>query len=475
MTTYVDVPVHHTNTITNIVTNTDTVTNTVTDTIIPVITNHSFTVAEDAIIGTVIGAVRASDDIAVISYRITASNTGYAFSINTNGQLKTIMGLDYDTTPRYSLIVEVADAAGNASNATIAINITDVDAAPIIATIGASGIQNNSVTLNGNLSYLGSNSDGGRQVNEYGFLYSTTVSQADDLRLGKNDVQKVAGFNLTNSGTYSLVIANLPPATPHYFRAFAVNDSGTRYGEVSNFSTIYHQAFTLSGATSGIQSNTVHAQSAHTYSVPLSPTLMYSLTVEANSNVSSSITVYQGANTEPLYIKAGPFSSTPSVIVTATFSGISNGHRYMVLPLNSITHQIVLSNDSPQNQAYALNLREYTGTSPNTRRLPIGPQKLGFFDSTNNPNYFWTHVPANKGLELSLDQFRGDAPYMAVSVAGFSDILFSSGATSTRKFPINSNDSQYIAVSTRNVVFEAGSGQSTNVRLILGFVDPTNN
>ena len=338
MTTYVDVPIYITN----------------TDTNIPMVTNHRFTVAENINLGTIIGTINASDDTAVISYLIIAGNDNYAFSINTNGQLKTIMTLDYDTNSNYTLTIQVSDAAGNSSNATIIVKVNDVDAAPSVATLGASQIQNNSVILSGNLIDFGSNSDGSEQVNERGFLYSTNASQPSNLQLMKSGVQRTSGDNPTSAGTYSQVIAGLSPGTAYYFRAFAVNDGGTSYGSVSNFSTTYHQNFTLSGASNGKQTALIHAHSIHTYVVTLSHELMYSLTVEADSNISSNVTVHEGLSTETFYIKAGPFTSQG-----LTFHGVSNGHRYMVLPLNSNSHRIVISNNSEQNESYSLNLEEY--------------------------------------------------------------------------------------------------------------------
>ena len=233
MTTYVDVPVHITNTVTNI------------DTVSPIITNHSFTVAENIDFGSVIGKINAGDDQVSIYYLITAGNPNHTFGINTNGELINIMNLDYDTTPSYNLTVQVSDPAGNVSNATITVAVVDVDASPIVATLKASGIENNSITLNGNISYLGTNNDGGEQVNEYGFIYSTNVSQASSLQLEESGVEKIARITRTTTGNYSFAIAGLPPGTPHYFRAFAVNDGGTHYGQVSNFHTTYHQTFAL--------------------------------------------------------------------------------------------------------------------------------------------------------------------------------------------------------------------------------------
>ena len=389
MTTYVDVPIYITN----------------TDTNAPMVTNHRFAVAENVNIGTVIGNVKSSDNIAVTYYVITTGDSNYIFSINTNGDLRNVMNLDHDTTSSYSLTVHVSDAAGNISNATIMVTVIDVDAAPTVTTIGASNIENNSVTLNGSLSDLGTNSDGSEQVNEYGFIYSTNTSGSDSLQLGKTGVEKIARTIRTTNGNYSFAITGLPPGTIHYFRAFAVNDGGNSYGHVSNFYTTYHRTFALSGATNKAQSNLIHPYSTHTYSVFLSNTHSYDLTVEANSNVSDNVNIYQGTSTEPLLIRTGSFSiqTTGSTIAgvgnaTTTFSGVSNGSRHLVLPLLTTNHRLVLSNNSAGTESYSLTLAEETGTAGQpVGRLLVDETPMGYF-SNNEPEFYWVHIPNNRSI-----------------------------------------------------------------------------
>ena len=83
----------------------------------PSITNQTFTVAEDATNGTIIGIVNASDDNAVTNYVITNANT--TFAIISNGQLILITNLNYGTAFNYNLAVEVTDNEGGSASATI--------------------------------------------------------------------------------------------------------------------------------------------------------------------------------------------------------------------------------------------------------------------------------------------------------------------------------------------------------------------
>ena len=441
-----------------------------TDATLPMITNHSFTVAENVGIGTVIGSVKANDNIAVIYYVITTGDSGYVFSINTNGELRNAMKLDHDTTSSYNLTVQVSDAAGNTSNATITVIVTDVDASPTVTTMGASGIENNSVTLNGSLSDLGTNSDGSMQVNEYGFIYSTNLSQATNLQLGRSEVEKIARVNANSTGQYSFVLAGFPLCTPHYFRAFAVNDGGTNYGEVNNFPS---ETFTLTGAGGGVQNNLLCPHATATYTVPLSHSLSYSLSVGANSNVSDNVTIYEGSNTEPLYVKAGPFSFDIGELIysNVTFAGISNGTRYMVLPLVSNSHRVLLSNGSDQNQSYSLNLAEYSGTNPETARLLTAPQKMGFF-STNGPRFFWVHMPPNKGLQAELDTYSGNTWSVRFEHVGRTGV-FSASFTTPRSLADPDSESRYTLAIMDNPSVSGAADDIliTNARFIFHFTD----
>ena len=437
-----------------------------TDTTAPTITNHSFAVTENIDIGTVIGTVDANDNITVIFYLITAGDTNYDFSISTNGEIRNIMELDHDTISNYSLTVQVSDAAGNTSTATIAIIISNVDAAPTVSTSKTSGIQNSSVTLNGNVSQLGINSDGDQYVNEYGFVYSSNVSQPDNLKLGESGVGKIAGASLNSTGTYAFTLVGLSQGTVYYFRAFAINDGGTSYGNVSNFSTTCHQTFTLSGSADGEQSNLLCPYSLHTYTVPLNHELVYSLIVDAISNVMDSVTIYEGGNTEPLYIMAGPF--TDSHFTNITFPGADSGRRYMVLPLASNTHQIVLSNNSSQSENYSLNLKEYQGINPSTGRLLTAPQKIGYYDSTNGTRFFWTHLPPNKNIKIELDAHRGMGWVTRIDALG-ANAVYSTSLTNTVLLDVR-NVAQYFIVVMNDLV-NGGSHLQTNARLIFHFVD----
>jgi hypothetical protein len=96
----------------------------------PVASDASFTVAEDAAVGTTVGTVTAIDDGATLDFTITAGNTGGAFAIDSaTGEIATDAALDYETTASYSLTVEVDDGSLS-DTATVTIDVTDVDEGP---------------------------------------------------------------------------------------------------------------------------------------------------------------------------------------------------------------------------------------------------------------------------------------------------------------------------------------------------------
>ena len=75
-----------------------------------------------------------------LSYSITAGNTGNAFAIDANTGEITVADsnvLDFETTPVFSLTVEVQDTLSLLTDtATITVNLNDVNDAPVVATTG---------------------------------------------------------------------------------------------------------------------------------------------------------------------------------------------------------------------------------------------------------------------------------------------------------------------------------------------------
>ena len=83
------------------------------------------------------GTVTVTDPDAgdTLSYSITGGNTGNAFAINSRtGQItvNNADALDFETTPSFTLTVQVRDAGGLTDTATATIDLTNVNEVPTV-------------------------------------------------------------------------------------------------------------------------------------------------------------------------------------------------------------------------------------------------------------------------------------------------------------------------------------------------------
>ena len=97
---------------------------------LPVIAPQNFSVEENSPNGTNVGTLVASDpDGDVLSYAITTGNLDNAFNVNAVTGALTVANtaaLDFETTPGFSLTVQVTDTAGLADSALVAVSLIDV-------------------------------------------------------------------------------------------------------------------------------------------------------------------------------------------------------------------------------------------------------------------------------------------------------------------------------------------------------------
>ncbi|MBI1348038.1 hypothetical protein GC163_17330 [bacterium] len=94
----------------------------------PQISPKTFSVPEDAPVGTIVGNVMAIDqDIGdSLMYDISGGNIGKAFRIDQSGNIIVNRPLDYETIPIYYLSVLVTDSEGTTKKAVMTINVIDV-------------------------------------------------------------------------------------------------------------------------------------------------------------------------------------------------------------------------------------------------------------------------------------------------------------------------------------------------------------
>ncbi len=102
----------------------------------PLIANQSFNVPENSAAHTVVGIVQATGS-STLTYSILSGNTGNNFTIDpATGSIKVAAGavLNFEGTTTFTLIVQVTDSGSpsKSSSASMTINVTDVNEAPVI-------------------------------------------------------------------------------------------------------------------------------------------------------------------------------------------------------------------------------------------------------------------------------------------------------------------------------------------------------
>ena len=113
--------------------------------------DEGFTLDENSPNSNAVGSVLAFDpNVAdVLSYSITAGNTGGAFAIDGDGQITVDNSgaLDFETNPNFTLTVEVDDGNGGTDTQLVAINLTNIQ--PVISASGNASVDEDAVfTLN---------------------------------------------------------------------------------------------------------------------------------------------------------------------------------------------------------------------------------------------------------------------------------------------------------------------------------------
>ena len=81
--------------------------------IYPTITNHSFSIEENALSGATIGLVSATNtnNVPINRYQIIQGDDENLFAISNDGTLRVAGHLDYETATSHAIVVQVFDAA----------------------------------------------------------------------------------------------------------------------------------------------------------------------------------------------------------------------------------------------------------------------------------------------------------------------------------------------------------------------------
>ncbi len=169
--------------------------------------------------------------------------------------------------------------------------ITVNAAMPTVTTVTASNINTTSATVGGNIT-----GDGGSIVMEAGIVYGTSPNPTTASR-------KLPVYQI--SGPFSVNLSNLVSDSTYHYRAYAINDKGTSYGEDKSFTVPF--AFptgrlvylNFNGSDSNIVNNTV--------------------------GVSSNINWVNGVNGQ-----AAQFNGTNSLITYTSVNGFENSTQFSI-------------------------------------------------------------------------------------------------------------------------------------------------
>lgn len=151
---------------------------------------------------------------------------------STGGYSGQVTGLE--TLTKYYYRAYATNPAGTAYGSEL--NLTTLDGLPQVQTTEIKDITSENAKLVGKIL-----SDGGENIKEYGFVYST--EQSPTIENNKVVVEENTDY------VFETIINGLTRLTKYYVRAFVTNDAGTAYGDELNFSTVDGPYFTITAPT----------------------------------------------------------------------------------------------------------------------------------------------------------------------------------------------------------------------------------
>jgi hypothetical protein len=317
----------------------------------PSVAAQLFNILENSPNGSTVGTVVASDPDAgtTLTYSITAGNTGGAFTfVGSSLRVANSAALNYETTPTFTLTVQVSDGT-NTSTAAMAINLSNVNEAPVFTNQGFSGLAENSA--NGTVvgSVAGTDPEGvtlsysitaGNTGGAFTFVgNSLRVASSAALNFETTPsfaltVQASDGSN-TTTATVSVNLANVNESPSIAAQTFSLNENAanaTTVGtvvasDVDAGSTLTYSitAGNAGGAFTFVGSSLRVASSA---ALNYETTPSFALTVQvSDGSLSSSATVTVNLNdldeiapTVAISSPASPATTTSPISMTVTFS-----------------------------------------------------------------------------------------------------------------------------------------------------------
>ncbi|ATE60100.1 hypothetical protein CCZ27_09185 [Thauera sinica] len=299
------------------------------DTVAPLFTSGATAapIVENSGAGQVVYGAAAAD-AGVLTYSLKASGDGAAFSIDgATGEVTLDADPDYETKSSYTFTVIATDAAGNASEQTVTLNVTDVDEIPPTVTLAKDGIL---VPAAGTTV----------QSSETGTVYlvhdSVTVSSLADITGAAGDLWNSVAIATANTDT-PLALTGLADGTYH---AWAVDEQGNLSPVSANGIVVDGTApvFTSGATATAIAENSGASQTIYTAAATDVNGLTYSL-----KNVGDHAAFSIDAATGAVTLTANPdyeTQSSYSFTVVATDAVGNATEQAVTLAINDIADEI---------------------------------------------------------------------------------------------------------------------------------------
>ncbi len=346
----------------------------------PSINNQIFQINENSANGTTVGNVVASDPNSgqVLTFSITGGNTNNAFSVNAASGAIIVansQALNYEVTSSFPLTVRVTDNGSGFlwSQATVTVNLNNVNENPVISNQGFSVVQNASNgTIVGTVS--ASDPDQGQSLS-----FSITAGNTNNVFYINSTSGNITVANSTglSAGSYNLTVRATDNGSPILWSAatvtITVNPAANQPPVIAN------QSFNVAqNSPNGTIVGTIVATDPNAGQI-----LSYSI-ISGNSNTAFSINTTNGNLS--VFNSAGMTNSTFLLTVRVTDNGNPSLYSQAVITIN-ITQQINLA-PVISNQIFSLNENTQYGTLIGTvvASDPNSGQTLSYTITAGNTN-----------------------------------------------------------------------------------------
>jgi len=334
----------------------------------PVINNQSFQLNENTANGTNVGTVVASDPNAgqILTYAITSGNSNNAFAINASSGALTVansQALNYETITSFPLVVRVTDNGTGYlwSQATVTVNLINVNEYPVIANQSFSVVQN---AANGTIvgTVIATDPDAGQTLAYSITAGNTGTAFAINASTGRITV---ASSSAVVAGTFSLTVRATDNGSPVRYSSATVSITVT---SANLAPVISNQAFSLvQYASNGTIVGTVVASDPNA-----GQTLTYAITA---GNTGSAFSINASTGTITVSNSTGLSPQTFSLTVRVTDNGSPSlySQATVTITVTSLPNQApVISNQAFSLVQYSPNgtvLGTMTATDPNAGQI----------------------------------------------------------------------------------------------------------